>query len=80
MTGEVDQKYVDYATVAIGLHNAAASIGLESSLSMQNFFARYFSNFSARAERSIEYPSLPLRNVLNTKIGYDLYKQLRPNP
>ena len=28
---------------------------------------------------SESYPSLPLRNVLNTQIGYDLYKQLRPN-
>ena len=80
LTGGVDQKYVDYSTVAIGLHNAAAGIDLKTSLAMQNFLATYFSNFPATATRSPEYPSSPLGNVLNTQIGYDLYKQMRPNP
>ena len=79
LNGTFDPKYIDYATVAIGLHNAAAGVEMQTSLSMQNFFASYRSRYPQGTTMSESYPSLPLRNVLNTQIGYDLYKQLRPN-
>ena len=79
LTGEFDTKYVDYATIAIGLHNAAAGLPRDASLLIQNLYARAFSTYPEGTPMSADYPGLPVRNVINTDIGYAMFKQLRPN-
>ncbi len=78
LTGDFDVKYVDYATIAIGLHNAAAGLPRDASLMIQNFYARAFSTYPKGTPMSVEFPSLPVRNVSNTDIGYAMFYQLRP--
>lgn len=79
LTGEFDTKYVDYATIAIGLHNAAAGLPRDASLLIQNLYAHAFSTYPEGTPMSADYPGLPVRNVINTDIGYAMFKQLRPN-
>jgi hypothetical protein len=72
------REYRDYATIAIGLHDAAAGIPIEDSLKHQNAYARVFSSF--KEPMDLVYTSLPVRNVRNTEIGYRLYQTGRVGP
>jgi len=76
-TGEVDQKYVDYATVAIGLYGGAAGMPRDYALSISNVYARFNSNFGKDAVMSRVFGSLPQRNVFNTDLGYELEALMR---
>ena len=65
-------RYVDYATVAIGLNSAAAGIPEAASLRMQNSYAKD-SRYAKKTIMSKVYPNLPERNVTDTETGYRLY-------
>ena len=70
-----EQRYIDAATVAIGVHAAAAGIPLNVSLGMQNINAgSYRNSYTDKFPLSDDFTRLPLRNIQNTKIGYGLYK------
>ena len=76
-TGKVDDKFVDYATVAIGLYAGGADIPRFETLSVSSLNAYFRSSFGKDAPMSEEFSSLPKRNVLNTDLGYELEKLLR---
>jgi hypothetical protein len=69
-----ETRYIDAASVAIGVHAAAAGMSLNVSLSAQNFFARN-STYPPGTFMSPTYSNLPQRNVDNTTIGYNLVKK-----
>ena len=71
--GSFNPSFVDYATVAIGIYDASAGHPLDSSLSLQNFYARLFSNFGA-AQLDQTYTYLRAASVWNTKLGYELVR------
>ena len=75
ITGVFDEKFRDYSTVEIGLYTASAGIPLETILKMQNLYAEKFSKFSPGAEMDKVFPSLPRRNVANTRLGYELVEK-----
>jgi hypothetical protein len=79
--GQFVDEYRDYATIAIGVYMAAAGVPIETTLSIENAYARLFSSFSPDDPKDDVYSSLPKRNVRNTQIGYELYLsgQVRPD-
>jgi hypothetical protein len=78
INGRSVREYRDYATIAIGLHDAAAGIPIEDSLKNQNAYAGLFSRFDEPMDAV--YGNLPIRNVRNTEIGYQLYQTGRITP
>lgn len=75
ITGVFDEKFRDYFTVEIGLYVAPAGIPLETILKMQNLYTEKFSKFSPGTEMDKVFPSLPRRNVANTRLGYELVEK-----
>jgi len=72
---------VDGATIALGLYAAAAGMPEDELLKMQNDYAREFSSFRPGTEMNIpDHQFLPKRNVINTHIGYELYRSGRIGP
>ena len=67
--------YRSYATIAIGIYMAAAGISRDKCLEIQNLYAWKNSHFNEPMDS--EYTSLPVANVENTIIGYDLYESGR---
>lgn len=80
--GQSVDEYRDYATIAIGLYMAASDVPIETTLSIENEYAYWFSHFSRDEPKDDVYTSLPRRNVRNTQIGYELYQsgRVRPSP
>ena len=76
--GQYVDDYSDYATMAIGLYMAAAGVPLQLSLASQAAYAVMNSNHEG--PKHWFYTSLPLRNVRNTEIGYELYQSGRITP
>ena len=74
LEGEFFHEWVDYATLAIGLYAAAAGLSMRDILTIQNLYARLFSTFPA-AEMDRTYTNLAKRNVVNTEIGFRLYRE-----
>ena len=75
-----DDSLRDGATIAIGLFGAAAGIPEEMLLKIEDHYAAKNSNFAAKDTRDDTYTHLPRRNVLNTHIGYELYRSHRIGP
>lgn len=73
LSGNFDNRYVDAATILIGLYCAASDMSLEHRLEIQNFYAGTFSRMKDREFNPV-YKNLPVRNVENTKIGYRLFE------
>lgn len=83
--GKVQDEWVDYATVAIGLYAAASGMSREQILLIENRYAGPNSNFTnpATGERppmSAAYPNLADRNVQNTLLGFELYESAKFGP
>ena len=72
----VDQKFIDAATVALGLYGAAAGIYPHDLLMLQSYYALLNSDFGNK-ERSRKYYPLPETNVENTRLGYELHRSGR---
>ncbi len=75
--GHFDARFVDYATIAIGIYAAAAKIPLQEILGIQDLYASQFSHFDPTAEMDPNYTHLRAINVENTKLGYELYNSGR---
>jgi hypothetical protein len=76
LEGSFQLRYIDAATVAIGVHAASAGIPLSVSLTIQNFVART-SVYAPGTVMDSQYRNLPVRNVVNTQVGYDLVRSGR---
>lgn len=72
----VDRKFIDAATIALGLYGSAAGIDPDELLRTQSYYARIFSNFK-NAPTNPTYHPLPQTNVQNTHLGYDLHRSGR---
>jgi hypothetical protein len=70
-----DDRYIDYASVAIALYVAAAGIPRELVLMAQNEYARANSRYGIGTDYDPTYKFLPERNVRNTDTGYRLFQQ-----
>jgi len=77
INGQNVDEYRDYATIAIGLYMAAASVPMEIALLVENEYARRHSEFDRDEPKDAVYRYLPKRNVRNTEIGYELYRSGR---
>lgn len=66
-------EFVDYSTVAIGLYAAANGIPREEILETENLVA-ITSNCKDSGQMDNVYTHLPVRNVQNTDLGYQLYQ------
>ncbi len=71
-------EFIDVATVNIGLYGAAAGIPEGRLLGIENRYARD-SRFG-NVPMDPQYTNLPLRNVWNTRLGYQLYNSQRVGP
>ncbi|MBW9336787.1 hypothetical protein FEE59_25050, partial [Herbaspirillum sp. RU 5E] len=76
LDGYFNPRYIDSATVAIGVYAASAGMTINSILSIQNMVARS-GVYAPGTTMDSMYQYLPVRNVINTKIGYDLVKSGR---
>ena len=72
--GKVISVFIDSATVAIGLYCAAFGVSQDLALDLQEVYAWSRSNFRG-VPRDKQYTHLPVRNVFNTRLGYNLYLQ-----
>ncbi len=72
--GKFHKEYVDYATVAIGLYAVSAGISRDEILRIQDLFAARESRFQAGTEMDKTYTHLPVTNVANTDLGFQLYQ------
>jgi hypothetical protein len=72
--GSFDSRFIDAATIAIGLYGASAGIDFDTLMTIQNSYAAGFSSWKVGTPMDQTYTYLPARNVANTKIGYDLYQ------
>lgn len=75
--GVFNPKYVDYATVSIGIYSAAAGMSEEQALTVQNAYARVVSRYPAGTVMDENYSYLPARNVENTRIGFRYYGEIQ---
>jgi len=73
VTSGIDHDLRDISTVNIGIYAAASGMSLNEILNIENTFAYYKSSFKGQI-MSPQYEYLAERNVNNTKIGYELYK------
>lgn len=73
MDGEFFDEWVDYATVAIGLYAAAAGMPIDWILQIQDEYARRNSRYVGQPMDPL-FKHLPQRNVRNTQLGYELYR------
>jgi len=67
-------EYVDYATVAIGLYSASSGVSRDEILRMQDAYAARYSRFRPGTDMDKTYIHLPVRNVANTDLGFQLYQ------
>lgn len=72
ISGRFISEHRDYSTIMIGRYAAIAGFSLNEILSIQNVFSRFMSKFAKNEAMDSEYIYLPVRNVVNTRIGYDL--------
>ena len=77
IAGHFYEKYVEYATIAIGLYAAAYGIPEDKILEIQNL--RIGKTLEDR-EYDKTYKNLPEDNVKWTDIGYELYKSGKISP
>ena len=73
LSGSFDDRFVDYATVAIRLYAAANGITIEEILKIEHYIARK-SVYTDNPEMNKLYTHLSERNVQNTYLGYKLYQ------
>jgi len=73
-------EYQDFATVLIGIYFAGKGAPLDSCLTVQNGFAFFKTTHGAGVRMDPTYTNLPIRNVDNTKIGYQLVQSGRIRP
>ncbi len=71
--------FVNYATVAIGLYGAAAGIPIDDILVLEDIYAALRSDFG-NVEMDRTYSSLPVTNVKNTELGYELFETGKIGP
>ena len=71
IVGQQYDKYVEYATIAIGLYAAAYGIPEDKILEIENLAA---GKYSKNREFDKTYTNLPEDNVKWTDIGYELYQ------
>lgn len=74
--GTYHPEFIDYSTVAIGLYAAANGITREEILETENLVA-ITSNVKDSGRMDNVYTHLPVRNVQNTDLGYQLYQSGR---
>jgi hypothetical protein len=77
--GSFDPKFVDYATVIIGLYAAALGLSRAEILHIEDLVARG-SDYKDNPKKDSTYRHLPERNVHNTDRGYLLYQSGRVAP
>jgi hypothetical protein len=70
LSGQFDSRYIDSATILIGMFAASAHISRDEILSIENFVAK--SGDYGGAVMDPTYTRLPVRNVINTDIGMRL--------
>ena len=75
--GHFVDEYRDYATIAIGLYMAAAGVPMRIALLVQDIYAWRKSTFDPKETVDAVYNHLPVRNVRNTELGYELYRSGR---
>ncbi len=71
LSGNFDARFVDSATILIGMYAVAAGISRADILSLQNDVAKS-SKYPAGTQMDSTYGHLPVRNVTNTDIGMRL--------
>jgi hypothetical protein len=71
--GSDHPEFVDYSTVAIGLYAAANGMPRAKTLEVEDLVARR-SHFRGDPEKDKIYTHLPVRNVRNTDLGYQLFQ------
>jgi hypothetical protein len=69
--GSDHPEFVDYSTVAIGLYAAANGMSRTEILEVEDLVARG-SHFHGRPEMDKIYTHLPVRNIRNTDLGFQL--------
>ena len=80
--GKVQDEWIDYATVGIGLYAAAAGMSREEILRIEDLYASRNSDFvnhttGEKTKMDETYSHLRHQNVLNTELGFDLYESGR---
>ncbi len=75
--GQFVDEYRDYATIAVGLYMAAAGVPMRIALLVQDIYAWWNSTFGPKETMDAVYNHLPVRNVRNTELGYELYRSGR---
>ncbi len=66
-----EDRFIDYATILIGIYFAGAGQPISDCLTMQNNVAKH-TTYSPWIRKDQAYTSLPVRNVANTNIGFGL--------
>lgn len=76
VTSGIDYKLRDVSTINIGIYAAASGMSLNDILTVENTYVQITNadfNWKINSPDKV-YKYLPVRNVENTKIGYELYK------
>jgi hypothetical protein len=71
LSGNFDPRYVDSATILIGMYAASAGISRDAILGIENSIARN-GKYAKGTAMDPTYTHLPVRNVVNTDIGMHL--------
>ena len=80
MSGSFNPNLIDSATVLIGAYGASSGLARDSILAVESGYALFKSSWRAGIPMSPQYPSLPVRNVVNTDIGYSLVRSGKLKP
>ena len=76
LNGTFDDRFVDYASIAIGLYAASSGIPRGEILLIDDIVATT-SHYRIKPEFDKTYRFLPKRNIKNIDIGYELYRSHR---
>jgi hypothetical protein len=78
LDGTFDRRYIDGATILIGMYAASAGMTLSDMLFIENRYAVRGDHKGATFDPT--YTNLPPRNVRNTEIGYELITSGKISP
>lgn len=80
LSGHFEKQFTDSATIAIGVFSAAGKVPFNTVMGIMDAYAGRNSHFQKGVQMDSTFTHLPATNVMNTRIGFDLYQSGRVTP
>ncbi|GBR54983.1 hypothetical protein AA106555_1891 [Neokomagataea thailandica NBRC 106555] len=72
--GTIKKEWRDIATISIGIYAAASGMSFNEIMNIQTAYVKVFGGTWLDEKKDSVWNYIPEKNVQNTKIGFDLYR------